>query len=166
MATEAASLFDEAAMKLTPISLYAAAIALGAGGAAAGPADDQRRVAALDTAYQAAVEQNDAETMAKILHKDMILILGDGRVATGQDLINLARTKAVTYERQVEDEGTQVVRMYGPDTAVVTARLWLKGVRAGQAFDRRLWFSDTYVRTPEGWRYAFGQASTDLPPTP
>ena len=153
-------------MKITPVSLLAAALALGAGGAAAGPADDQRTVAALDTAYQAAVEQNDADTMARILHKDMILILGDGRVATGQDLINLARAKTVTFEHQVEDEGTQFVRMYGPDTAIVTARLWLKGVRAGKAFDRRLWFSDTYVRTPEGWRYAFGQASMDLPPKP
>jgi hypothetical protein len=56
------------------------------------------------------------------------------------------------------------VRLYGRDTAIVTARLWLKGVtREGRAFDRRLWFSDTYVRTPEGWRYAFGQASLDLP---
>lgn len=153
-------------MKITPVSLLAAALALGAGGATAGPADDQRTVAALDTAYQAAVEQNDADTMARILHKDMILILGDGRVVTGQHLVNLARSKAVIFEHQVEDEGTQVVRMYGPDTAIVTARLWLKGVRAGEAFDRRLWFSDTYVRTPEGWRYAFGQASTDLPPKP
>jgi hypothetical protein len=50
------------------------------------------------------------------------------------------------------------------DTAVVTARLWLKGVNEGEAFDRRLWFSDTYVRTPAGWRYVFGQASLSLPP--
>lgn len=153
-------------MKITPVSLLAAALALGAGGATAAPADDQRTVAALDTAYQAAVEQNDADTMSRILHKDMILVLGDGRVVTGQQLVNLARSKAVIFEHQVEDEGTQVVRMYGPDTAIVTARLWLKGVRAGEAFDRRLWFSDTYVRTPEGWRYAFGQASMDLPPKP
>jgi hypothetical protein len=53
--------------------------------------------------------------------------------------------------------------MYGPDTAIVTARLWLKGTHNGAPFDRRLWFSDTYVRTPEGWRYAFGQASLSLP---
>jgi hypothetical protein len=26
-----------------------------------------------------------------------------------------------------------------------------------------LWFSDTYVRTQRGWRYAFGQASIALP---
>jgi ketosteroid isomerase-like protein len=123
-----------------------------------------RTIAALDTAYQAAVERNDAAAMAQILHPQMILVLGDGRVRTGEDLLQLARSGAVKFERQVEDEGTQVVRMFGPDTGVVTARLWLKGERAGQAFDRRLWFSDTYVRTPAGWRYAFGQASIDLPP--
>ena len=52
------------------------------------------------------------------------------------------------------------------DTAVVTARLWLKGMREGVPFDRRLWFSDTYVRTPEGWKYFFGQASLKLPDQP
>ena len=70
----------------------------------------------------------------------------------------------MTYEAQVEDPGTQTVRMFGPDVAVVTARLWLKGVHGtGETFDRRVWFSDTYVRTADGWRYAYGQASTALP---
>jgi hypothetical protein len=48
------------------------------------------------------------------------------------------------------------VRVWG-DAAVVTARLWVKGVSGGAPFDRRLWFSDTYVRTRKGWRYLFGQ---------
>ena len=30
-------------------------------------------------------------------------------------------------------------------------------------FDRTLWFSDTYVRTPAGWKHFFGQASLPLP---
>ena len=30
-------------------------------------------------------------------------------------------------------------------------------------FEYKLWFSDTYVRTKGGWRYAFGQASLRLP---
>ena len=46
---------------------------------------------------------------------------------------------------------------------MVTARLWLKYVARGKAFERRLWFSDTYVRTPKGWRYVLGQASLPLP---
>jgi hypothetical protein len=74
-----------------------------------------------------------------------------------------AREEGFTYEKQVEDEGTKTVRLYESNTAIVTARLWLKGTRKGGAFDRRLYFSDTYVRAPVGWRYAFGQASIALP---
>jgi hypothetical protein len=110
------------------------------------------------------VERNDEAAMAAILHPQMMLVLGDGRTATGADLLRLARDKTIVYERQVEDAGTQTVRMYGPDTAIVTARLWIKGVRDGAPFERRLWFSDTYVRTAQGWKYAFGQASLALPP--
>jgi uncharacterized protein (TIGR02246 family) len=125
---------------------------------------EAKTVAAIDTAYQAAVERNDADAMAKILHDDMILVVGKGTVYTRDDILRSAREKHVLYEAQVEDSGTQTVRMYGPDVAVVTARLWLKGANAtGEAFDLRLWFSDTYVRTEKGWRYAFGQASISLP---
>jgi uncharacterized protein (TIGR02246 family) len=141
----------------------ALALAQMASAAHADPAEDIRAVAALDTAYQAAVERNDAEAMAAILHKDMILVLGDGSVHTGEDLLNAARTRRTVYQHQVEDEGTQTVRLYGANTAVVTARLYIKAVRATQPIEFRLWFSDTYVRTPEGWRYAFGQASAPLP---
>lgn len=137
---------------------------LSAGVANATPEQDRANVAALDTAYQAAVERNDAEAMAAILHRDMILVVGAGTVYTREQVLDTARNQDAIYEHQVEDAGTQTVRLYGNDTAVVTARLWLLGhYRAtGQTFDRTLWFSDTYVRTPEGWRYAFGQASTAL----
>jgi uncharacterized protein (TIGR02246 family) len=142
----------------------AAALALMTGPALVDPADDIRTVAALDTAYQAAVERNDADAMAAILHDDMILVLGDGSVHTGADVLSWARTRRIEYEIQDEEPGTQTVRLYGPDTAIVTALLRARGVRAnGTRVDVRLWFSDTYVRTPEGWRYAFGQASTALP---
>lgn len=139
-----------------------------AGAANASPESDRANVAALDTAYQAAVERNDADAMAAILHPDMILVVGAGTVFTGQQIIDSARTQYAIYEHQVEDPGTQTVHLFGDDTAVVTARLWLKGHyrESGQAFDRTLWFSDTYVRTPQGWRYAFGQASLQLPEAP
>lgn len=127
----------------------------------AGP-DDRAVVAALDREYQAAVKRNDARTMAHILHDDFLLVLGNGKVATRTDLLEEARSGAIRYERQDEVPGSQRVRLWG-DTAVVTAKLWVKGTRNGEAFDRLLWFSDTYVRTPGGWRYAFGQASLPLP---
>lgn len=130
----------------------------------ADPESDRREVARLDTAYQAAVERNDAAAMADILHPDMILVVGRGVTVTREQLLDSARTHEIEYDAQVEDEGTQVVRLYGKDTAIVTARLWLKGTRKdGSKMDRRLWFSDTYVRTPGGWKYAFGQSSIELP---
>jgi uncharacterized protein (TIGR02246 family) len=146
----------------------ALAALLAAGAANATPEQDRATVAALDTAYQAAVERNDGEAMGAILHDDMILVVGAGTVYTRQQILDSARNRAAIYERQVEDPGTQTVRLYGPDTAIVTARLWLKGHyrESGQSFDRTLWFSDTYVRTPQGWRYAFGQSSIALPNPP
>jgi ketosteroid isomerase-like protein len=142
----------------TLIAIMAAVLA----GPPPGAEADRRTVAALDTEYQAAVKRNDAETMGRILHEQFVLVLGNGKTYTRDELLAGARDRKVVYERQDEDEGTQVVRVWG-DTAVVTARLWVKGASDGRAFDRRLWFSDTYVRTPQGWRYAFGQASLALP---
>lgn len=124
---------------------------------------DAARVAALDVQYQAAVERNDATTMATILHPDFVLRLGDGRRFTREDLLRSARERDADYEHQVEDPDTQSVIVHG-DTAIVTARLWSKGTHGGRPFEHRLWFSDTYVKTPGGWRYLFGQASLPLPP--
>lgn len=150
-------------MKTLTTTGAALALTLAAPAAHADPADDIRAVAALDTVYQAAVERNDAEAMAAILHPDMILVLGDGTVHDRQDLLASARERHVLYDHQVEDPGTQTVRLYGADTAIVTARLYIKGIQRGVPIEYRLWFSDTYVRTPQGWRYAFGQASMPLP---
>ena len=124
--------------------------------------DDRAVVAELDTAYQAAVKSNDAAAMDRILHEQFVLVLGDGRTVSRQELLDEARNKSITWEQQDEEPGTQTVRVWG-DTAVVTAKLWIKGARDGKSFERKLWFSDTYVRTPGGWRYAFGQASLALP---
>ena len=132
------------------------------GTAQAAPADDMKTVAALDTQYQAAVKANDADTMAKILDPDFTLVIGNGTAFSTKDLVDSARNKDATYEHQEEDAGTQTVRVWG-DTAVVTAKLWLKGTRGGKPFERILWFIDTYRRSPEGWRYIFGQASLPLP---
>ncbi len=122
--------------------------------------DDKASVAALDTEYQAAVKANDAVTMDRILADDFILVTGRGSVFTKEDLLNSARNQEVIYEHQEDTE--QTVRIWG-DTAVITALLWQKGMNNGKPFDDKLWFSDTYIRTPTGWRYAFGQASIRLP---
>lgn len=122
--------------------------------------DAAAAVARLDTEYQAAVKANDAATMDRILADDFVLVTGRGQTFTKADLLRAARDHSSTYEHQ--DESQQKVRVWG-DTAVVTALLWIKGTNDGTPFERRLWYSDTYVRTATGWRYVFGQASLPLP---
>ena len=103
--------------------------------------------------------------MDRILADDFVLVLGNGTVYRKADLLKEARDRSITWEQQKEIDDSQTVRVWG-DTAVVTAKLWVKGTRAGKAFDRKLWFSDTYVRTKDGWKYVFGQASIALPANP
>lgn len=133
------------------------------GAAAVAPsstAADETAVAQLDTEYQAAVERNDAETMDRILANDFVLITGLGRTYNKADLLEEARSQSTVYEYQRDTD--QKVRVWG-DTAVITALLRAKGSTDGKPFEYSLWFSDTYVRTPGGWRYALGQASTRMP---
>ena len=148
-----------AAMALGGVSMLVASHPASAG------KKEEDVVAALDTEYQAAVERNDAATMDRILADDFVLVLGNGTVHTKAELLEEARSASITWEQQKEIDASQKVRVWG-DTAVVTAKLWVKGTQGAKAFDRKLWFSDTYVRTKSGWRYVFGQASLALPDKP
>jgi ketosteroid isomerase-like protein len=146
-------------MKAMAVSVVAGLLAT-AMSASAASADDRKTVADLDVKYQAAVKANDADAMDRILADDFILVDGEGTVSTKANLLSEARSKRITYEHQEELE--QKVRLWG-STAVVTAKLWGKGTDDGKPFEWVLWFSDTYVRTAHGWRYAFGQASLPIP---
>lgn len=154
--------------QLTHRCMLAAGLAMsfaaGAGVASERMEQDRKAVYELDVEYQAAVARNDAATMQRIHHPDMVLVLSSGTVVTGAQLEKAARDQARVYEQQVVIDDSRMVRVAG-DTAVVTAKLWLKGTRASsqEAFDYKLWFSDTYVRTPAGWKYFFGQAGAPLP---
>jgi len=117
---------------------------------------DTETVARLDAVYQSAVKANDAGIMDEILADDFVLITQGGDSLTKADLIKEARGKRTLYDHQEVEEGTQKVRIWR-DTAVVTALLRIAGTRDKNPFDYKVWVSETYVRTPTGWRYVFGQ---------
>jgi ketosteroid isomerase-like protein len=130
---------------------------------AANPTDEAiAAVVALDIEYQAAVERNDAAAMARVLADDFTLVTGAGKRYSKGDLIAEARSGETVYEIQRASERS--AKAWG-DTAVVTALLHARGRAEGKAFEYRVWYSDTYVRFADGWRYVFGQSSLPLPPT-
>src|SRR5437899_1586292 len=115
---------------------------------------DAQMVGALDTVYRAALKANDIAIIDQILADDFVLVSDRGASLTKADLINEAREKRTIYEDEGVEEGTQKVRVWR-DTAVVTELLRIKGTRDQPPF--KVWFSETYVRTPTGWRCVFGQ---------
>jgi ketosteroid isomerase-like protein len=125
--------------------------------------DVKEIIVELDRAYQEAVKNNDTRTMARILADDFVLVTGKGKVFSKEDLLKEAREGKTIYERQEDSQET--VRVWG-DTAVITALLWVKGTSEGKPFEYRLWFSDVYKRTPNGWHYVFAQAAQPLPKEP
>lgn len=120
------------------------------------PSVDTETVARLDAVYQSAVKANDAAIMDEILADDFVGLTDRGASLTKADLIKEAQGKRTLYEHQEVEEGTQKVRIWR-DTAVVTALLRISGTRDKNPFDYKMWVSETYVRTPTGWRYVFGQ---------
>jgi len=122
--------------------------------------DDRPTVAALDERYQSAVKGNDVATMDRILADDFVLVTGSGKSYSKADLLKESGSGEYVYEHQEDTERN--VRIWG-DTAVVTAKLWAKGMDNGRPFDHTVCFSDVYIRTPRGWRYVFGQSSLPLP---
>ena len=94
--------------------------------------------------------------MEEVLGDDFVLMTDSGASLTKADLIKEAQDKRTIYEQQEVEEGTQKVRIWR-DTAVVTALLKVKGTRDQNPFDYKVWVSETYVRTPTGWHYVFGQ---------
>jgi ketosteroid isomerase-like protein len=129
----------------------------------AGEVPDADAVMALDVEYQAAVERGDAATMDRILAEDFVLVTGAGKRFSKQDLIGEAKAGKVVYTKQKADQ--RAAKTWG-DTAVVTALLHAQGTDNGRPFEYRVWYSDTYVRMKNGWRYVFGQSSLPLPNKP
>jgi ketosteroid isomerase-like protein len=128
-----------------------------------GTDDVKEIIVELDRGYQEAVKNNDARTMARILADDFVLGTGKGKTFSKEDLLKEAREGKTIYERQEDSE--QTVRVWG-DTAIITALLWAKGTSEGKSFEYKLWFSDVYKRTPNGWRYVFAQAAQSLAKEP
>lgn len=127
---------------------------------AAGQPTCRNNVAALDTQFQAAVKRNDAAIVSRLLPSDYILISSTGEVATKADLVNEALQRKYIYIHQ--EDTRQTVRIWG-GTAVLTALLWAQGKTEGRHFNLKIWFSDTYACTPQGWRYVFGQVGARIP---
>lgn len=134
--------------------------------AACTPAADQTAdVLAFESAATAAFQRNDTIAIDTLLTDDITLILTDGTIQRKDDLLREAREEVVKYTRF--ENVDQVVRFYGPTSALVTGRTIISGsLKDGTAVEVDVIFTDLIVKERGGWKFAAGHVSRVPPRRP
>ena len=119
-------------------------------------ADEAAVIQAAHDACKAYLEGNP-DKLAEALTEDFTLTDASGVVTTRADDIEHARKGTMRYE--VFENYDMKVRLYGPDTAVVTGRTRVKGSAGETPFAAEFQFTDTLVRSGGRWRFAASHVS-------
>jgi ketosteroid isomerase-like protein len=123
--------------------------------------DDVAAILRAEREICAAFEREDAQWLAKHLHPTFTLTNSTGKVTTRED--EVADLESGTMYDVFRNRDSKV-RLYG-DAAVVTGITEVGGSSDGKPYAMEFQFTDTYVRTPEGWSMVASHASK-LPPKP
>lgn len=113
-------------------------------------------VIAADRALNAAIMAGDTQSAATFYLDDFLLTTSAGGAKTKADM--LKEIGSPHLELSVNETLAPQVRVHG-EAAVLTGQLHQKGTYQGRMLDARLLVTDTWIRTPQGWRLLSGHAS-------
>ena len=110
------------------------------------------KIAALEGLWNQAYKAADVKALDGILDDSIVLINDDGSMQSKAEF--LASVKATTpqqaQQQQVAPEST-TVHVFGPNTAVATGVMRVKGVENGKSYVRRERFIDTWILKDGRW---------------
>ena len=136
-------------------AVLAAALAL-ASGSAALASSDEAELARLDRAMQRAVVDRDPVAFAAFLTDDYVLVVSNSRMVDKAAVV--AEIDSPDGRMDVNDSHDLRIRVHG-DTAMVIADLHQVGRNGDTPFDYWVRYTDTWVRTPAGWKCMSGHAT-------
>ena len=117
---------------------------------------DEKRILALETAWNQAEEHKDAGALEELLSNNLIYIDYDGTLMNkGQFLASIKDPSL--HPEQIVNESMNV-NVYG-NAAVVTGIYREKGVSKGKAYTRRGRFIDTWVYENQTWQCVASQST-------
>jgi ketosteroid isomerase-like protein len=140
-------------------AVFAAALALASGSAAAVAgvaATDEAELARLDRAMQRAVVDRDPVAFGAFLTDDYVLVVSDSRMVDKAAVV--AEIDAPGGRMDVNDSHDLRIRVHG-DTAMVIADLHQVGMNGATPFDYWVRYTDTWIRTADGWKCLSGHAT-------
>jgi threonine/homoserine/homoserine lactone efflux protein len=119
--------------------------------------DPAAAVIALEHAIAEASIHGDLATLDRHLAEGFTLVNGRGEIGDKRENLEELRSGTVRYTR-FENRDMQA-RVIDHDTAIVNGFVRVAGTVRGEAFDKDLRFTDTFVREAGGWRMVAAQVS-------
>ena len=137
-------------------AVLAAALACSAASSAAPVVDDAAELTRLDQAMQRAVVDRDPVAFASFLTDDYVLVVSNSRMVDKAAVV--AEIDSPDARMDVNDSTDLRIRVHG-DTALVIADLHQVGRNGDTPFDYWVRYTDTWIRTPAGWKCVSGHAT-------
>jgi ketosteroid isomerase-like protein len=137
-------------------AVLSAALALAPCAASAAVDADHAELARLDRAMQRAVVDRDPVAFADFLTDDYVLVVSTSRLVDKAGVV--AEIDSPDGRMDVNDSHDLRIRVHG-DTAMVIADLHQVGRNGDTPFDYWVRYTDTWIRTAEGWKCLSGHAT-------
>ena len=130
---------------------------LGAARQTTRPNGEEGRIIALESAWNQAEQNKDANALANLLSENLVYVDYDGSVSTKQQFLAQVKNTDITGE-QIINEGL-TVHMFNNNVAVSTGVYRDKGLEKGKPFQRRGRFTDVWLNQNGKWECIASQST-------
>lgn len=121
------------------------------------PSGEEGRIIALESAWDQAEQNKDANALENLLADNLVYVDYDGSISTKRQFLASVRSTGVVGE-QINNEGV-TVRLYGTSVAVSTGVYRDKGVEKGNPFSRRGRFTNVWLNQNGRWECIASQST-------
>jgi ketosteroid isomerase-like protein len=121
------------------------------------PSGEEGRIIALESAWDQAEQNKDANALANLLADGLVYVDYDGSISTKQRFLADIKSADIIGE-QINNEGV-TVRVYGNNVAVSTGIYRDKGIDKGKPFSRRGRFTNVWLNQNGKWECIASQST-------
>ncbi len=118
---------------------------------------EEGRIIALESAWDQAEQNKDANALANLLAENLVYVDYDGSISTKQQFLASVKNPDVAGE-QINNEGV-TVHLYGNNVAVSTGIYRDRGMEKGKPFQRRGRFTNVWLNQSGKWECIASQST-------
>jgi uncharacterized protein (TIGR02246 family) len=139
------------------LALLCVCAALGTAQQSVKPSGEEGRIIALESAWDQAEQNKDANAIANLLADNLVYVDYDGSLSNKQQFLAGIKSGDITGE-QINNEGV-TVRLYNNNVAVSTGIYRDKGIMKGKPFQRRGRFTNVWLNQNGNWQCIASQST-------